>query len=249
MPMKRTLALTRILGKVGIWQITVVLLAVALTWGFLLTDLRQEYRDEVEGAQRETTALARGLGETTLMSFDTIDQTLKDMREAYSRDPDHFDLRAWFDGHQFGTGLIIQATIVGPDGIVIQSNLPLAARTDLSDRDHIRVQKNSITDEMFISQPVLGRVSKRKSLNVTRKIIGPDGRYEGTVVVSAGLDYLTRFLESLSARGVIELIGVTDGVIRSMAPVDIDLIGSSEHDFGRMVRIGSGTIRTDAYDG
>jgi signal transduction histidine kinase/ActR/RegA family two-component response regulator len=250
MPLRHAARASRLLARAGVWHVLLVGLTLAVTWVFLVTDLREEYRDAIDGAQRETSALARGLGETTLASFDTIDQTLKDLREAYQRDPAHFNLRTWFADHRFGTGLIIQASIVGPDGIVVQSNLPLAARTDLSDREHVRFQKDSTGDEMFISKPVLGRVSNRKSLNVTRKMIAPDGSYAGTVVVSAGLDYLTRFMESLSARGVIALIGSNDGIIRSRAPVDNELIGTRDPDIGRM-RAGTanGTLRTDTAGG
>jgi signal transduction histidine kinase/ActR/RegA family two-component response regulator len=250
MPLRHATRLSHLLARAGVWHILLVGFTLALTWIFMVSDLRDEYSHAIDGAQRETSALARGLGETTLASFDTIDQTLKDMREAYARDPAHFDLRAWFAEHRFGTGLIIQASVVGPDGIVVQSNLPLAVRTDLSDREHVRFQKNSTGDEMFISKPVIGRVSNRKSLNVTRKMVNPDGSYAGTVVVSAGLDYLTRFYESLSARGVIALIGRNDGIIRSRAPVDNDLIGTPEPDIGRMVAgSANGTLRTDTAHG
>jgi signal transduction histidine kinase/ActR/RegA family two-component response regulator len=250
MPLRQAARASRLLARAGVWHVLLVGLTLALTWIFLVTDLREEYHDAIDGAQRETSALARGLGETTLASFDTIDQTLKDLRDDYSRDPAHFDIHTWFADHRFGTGLIIQAVIIGPDGIMLQSNLPFAARTDLSDREHVRFQKTSTGDEMFISKPILGRVSNRKSLNVTRKIIGPDGRYAGTVVVSAGLDYLTRFYESLSARGVIALIGSKDGIIRSRAPVDNELIGTIDPDIGRMLAGGAnGSLRTDTAGG
>jgi signal transduction histidine kinase len=204
--------------------------ALGLTWAFLIGDLRQQYRDSIAGTQRETTALARGLAETTTSSFDIVDQTLRDMRDAYVRDPDRFVLKAWMDAHSFGTGLIIQATIVGVDGVVLQSSLPLSGRVDLSDREHVRVQKESTTDELFISQPVLGRISNKKSLNITRKIVGPAGDYAGTVVVSAGLDYMTRFLESLTTRGSITLTGAIDGIVRARAPADNDVIGVRDPD-------------------
>ena len=199
MPLRHATRVSGLLARAGVWHVLLVGFTLALTWIFLVTDLREEYHDAIDGAQRETSALARGLGETTLASFDTIDQTLKDLRDDYVRDPAHFDLRTWFADHRFGTGLIIQASIIGPDGIVLQSNLPLPPRTDLSDREHVRFQKNSTGDEMFISKPVLGRVSNRKSLNITRKMVAPDGSYAGTVVVSAVA--IDEALEKVYGRG------------------------------------------------
>lgn len=141
-PLKQAARASRLLARAGVWHVILIGLTLSLTWIFLIADLRQEYRHAVESAQLETSSLARGLGETTLASFDTIDQTLKDLREAYIRDPAHFDIRTWFDDHRFGTGLIIQASIIGPDGIVVQSNLPMHGRTDLSDREHVKFQKD-----------------------------------------------------------------------------------------------------------
>ncbi len=165
--------------------------------------------------------------------------------------PAHFDLRTWFADHRFGTGLIIQASIIGPDGIVLQSNLPARRPEPICPTASMSgSRRDSTGDEMFISKPVLGRVSNRKSLNVTRKMIAPDGSYAGTVVVSAGLDYLTRFYKSLSARGVIALIGSTDGIIRSRAPADNELIGSRDPDIGRMLAgSANGSLRTDTAGG
>ena len=233
----------------GFWHAAMVGFAILLTWGLLIGDLHQEYHDAIDAAQRETVALSRGLGETTVTAFDTIDQTLKDLREAFGRDPEHFDLPSWFDAHRFGTGLIIQTTIIDKDGIVLKSNLPLAGRIDLSDREHVRFQKVSLSDQMFISRPVLGRVSKKPSLNVTRKIISSDGSYNGTVVVSAGLDYLERFLAALSSRGVIEIVGTKDQIIRSRAPADMTIIGGVKAEARHMIEQGSGIVRTEMLHG
>jgi hypothetical protein len=147
MPWTKIVPAYQALSRAGGWHLVLVTSAVALTWGFLASDLRQEYRDAVEGARRETSAIAQGLEETTAASFDMIDQTLKDLREAYGRDPATFNVRNWFGDRKFGTGLIIQASIVGPDDIVLQSNLPVIERTDLSDREHIRIQKESLVDD------------------------------------------------------------------------------------------------------
>ena len=45
--------------------------------GLLIDNLHQEYHDASDAAQRAAVALSRGLGETTVTSFDTLGQTLK----------------------------------------------------------------------------------------------------------------------------------------------------------------------------
>ncbi|OYV36716.1 MAG: hypothetical protein B7Z80_14800 [Rhodospirillales bacterium 20-64-7] len=250
MPAQRLGRLRGALNQSGAWHVIFVACAILMTWGFLLLDLQQEYRDTLNGALRETRGAALGLGETTRVSFDAIDQSLKALRADYVRDPARFDLKAWLANHQVGTGLLIQAAVVDRDGIVVASNLPMTTRVDLSDRAHIRAQRDSRDDEMFISRPVLGRVSKAKSLNITRKILAPDGRYAGAVVLSVGLDFLTRFYQSLTSDGYVFLVGSRDGIIRGRAPADDALIGTQDPGISSIIAAGGvGSVRTRATEG
>ncbi|MBK9443732.1 MAG: PAS domain-containing protein [Comamonadaceae bacterium] len=51
---------------------------------------------------------------------------------------------------------------------------------------------------MFISEPVLGRVSKRWSLQFTRPIFDQAGRFDGVIVLSVASDHFTRFNETFN---------------------------------------------------
>lgn len=236
--------ISRLLPGIGAGQALLILAALGLIWGLLIGNLLQSYRDSLAGARRETSSLASGLSETTVATFDMVDQNLKDLRAAYQRDPAHFDVKQWVAERGLRTGLIIQASLVDRDGIIFQSNLPMQGRVSIAARQHFRVQRDSAADDIFISEPVLGFVSKRKSLNVTRKIIGPDGQFDGVVVVSVGLDYLNRFFQGLSSNGLIELIGKNDGIVRARAPADMDRIGERKPGF-ELIQKGSGSLRTD----
>ncbi|MCW3475410.1 ATP-binding protein [Limobrevibacterium gyesilva] len=204
-----------------------VLGLVIMAWAGIVVHLRQEYRQALQGAVQDTTNLARGFSENISRAFDAIDQTLLFARESYQRDPTRFDLTTWARSRQFTHGLTIQLTIIDAEGIVLMTNLgPVTSRVDLSDREHVRVQKEATEDRMFISAPVLGRLSGKWSINVTRRIGRPDGSYGGTVVVSVDIGYLTRFYESLDiGNGDVLLVG-EDGVIRAHAPLRDGVIGT-----------------------
>ncbi|MDE2371454.1 MAG: hypothetical protein KGN16_20970 [Burkholderiales bacterium] len=86
---------------------------------------------------------------------------------------------------------------------------------DLSDREHFRVHVHASGDRLFISQPVLGRVSGKWSIQVTRRIALADGRFAGVAVVSVdpGIFPNLRTFADLGPQGVAALYG-TDGVGR-----------------------------------
>ena len=86
---------------------------------------------------------------------------------------------------------------------------------NLADREHINVHMRSSTVGLYISKPVLGRVSGKWSLQMTRRIDYPDGSFKGVVVASMNPQYFTSLYQKINLGnfGSISLIG-EDGVIR-----------------------------------
>ena len=154
------------------------------------------------------------------------EQTLLLLRAYYTQHPDDFDLAGIMPAGQDPDNPTMQVSLTDAAGIMKTGNLPIAGRVDLSDREHIRVHFNTPKDELFISKPVLGRVSKKWSIQFTRKAFGPDGRFDEVLVLSIDANYLSRFYRSLDiGNGSIILAGLADGVVRSRAPNLTNAIG------------------------
>ncbi len=210
----------------GGWRGVVGPLALALAiigalWGGIVAFLSEERHQLLAAAGHDSANLARAFEESIVRAFESVDETLIFTRELYLRDPEHFDLRGWARRGNFrGGGLIAQISLIGPDGLLRQSNLGTSGPDiDLSDRPHFRIQRTAGKDRPFISVPVLGRNSGIWTLNCTRRVTGPNGAFLGAVVVSLDISYLTRFYDSIAiGHGSILLVG-TDGVIRAAAPL------------------------------
>ena len=179
-------------------------------------------RTASEKASREDLGnLARVLAEHTGRTIDGADRTLRFVRREYLTKGPTLNLKEW----AVIDGLIDQAygqvAIIGVDGHLIQSSVRSVASgapIDLSDREHFRVHREGATDHIFISRPVVGRVSGKRTVQITRRIEEPDGKFGGVVVLTLSTDYLGRLYGSVdlgsSEAGLITLIG-TDGIVRA----------------------------------
>ncbi|HGO6126514.1 diguanylate cyclase [Burkholderia cepacia] len=95
-------------------------------------------------------------------------------------------------------GLLVPAdqtlvTLVDANGLVRQA-WPTApeAPVYLGDREHFVAQQNAKRDDVYIGVAVRGRVSKRPTLQFTRKLLDADGKFSGVVVVSEPLSFFTK---------------------------------------------------------
>jgi diguanylate cyclase (GGDEF)-like protein len=126
----------------------------------------------------------------------------------------------------FASEDLLQLSRTDKTGMLVESNIDVVAPVSLADRDHIRYQversARSLPSELYIGQPVLGRVSKQWSIQLSRPIVKPDMSFEGVLVASLDPHYFERFFRQLqlAPEDEVVLVGL-DGVVR-MASRDID---------------------------
>jgi hypothetical protein len=191
------------------------LVMIAACWTAILYVMSVEREKTLEGAIQQSESLVRLLEIDTAQTLSGIDRTLLLLRNAYEADPNRFDLRSWTE-RAAGTGdLTIQSSIFGPDGFM------RATTTDykgpplyVGDREHFLVHVDAGGDKLFISKPVVGRASGKLSIQLSRGIRGPDGKFDGIIIASLDPDFIEKFYETvdLGSDGSVVLRNL-DGVI------------------------------------
>jgi len=191
------------------------LVIIAGLWTALRLQLKHDRAQTARSAELATANLARAVEEHFLSTVQHIDGLLLELRDEYLKGPENFRKRIKFhQDHNFG-GLLIQTSVIDPKGIMIVSPQQLpAVPLYLGDREHFRAHLNTPRDTLFISKPLLGRVSKKWSIQFTRKIVRPDGSFGGVLVLSVTPDYFSNYLRTLDLGkgGAAALLGA-DGVI------------------------------------
>jgi diguanylate cyclase (GGDEF)-like protein/PAS domain S-box-containing protein len=188
---------------------------IAIIWGGIYLLASQEHENAYQDALRQGGNLARVLEEYIERIVQESDSALLALRSAYAMDPQHFDIAGWAARTQSYTNLTVQFGIAGADGFVKLSSLgPVSTPIYVGDRLAFTFQRDNKDDRLFISDPLLGKVTKKLTIDFTRRITASDGSFAGTVVSSLNIAELERFFSSLDLgdSGIVTLVGA-DGVI------------------------------------
>lgn len=172
---------------------------VAMLVLLLLTrQVTQAHLQESErNARRELTNLSQLSQQHANRTLHAADQTLHIIRALYVRDGMALDLAALVRQGVVDVDLLHQVGIIDAQGIFRLSNLPQTPAVNLADREHFKVHVARASDELFVSQPMLGRVSNKWTIQLTRRISQPDGSFAGVAVVSLDAGYFASFYASL----------------------------------------------------
>jgi diguanylate cyclase (GGDEF)-like protein len=192
---------------------------VAAVWIGVLHMIAIERADATRLAETNAANLARSFEENVRRTIDHIDTILLTLRNVYLDDDKDFGRQLENRYRAIFGDLILQVAIIGPDGILKFSNLSVNSdHIDLSDRQHFLVHTTTDRDDLYISQPIRGRVSNKTSLQFTRRINPGTAPLVGVIVVSVPPSLFTTFYQSIDIGrgGVISLVGL-DGVIRARA--------------------------------
>lgn len=193
-----------------IWGILCV--GIALVGANVLRQIeRQAANDAAANAERVSRLLLANFERTS----DAIDGFMTNFASNFSLQ--------WSQGEVFERlraldlpKAIVQLSVVDANGIAVASSLsPNAERVDVSDRMHIRVHKENRITGLYISAPVLGRVSNLWTIQFTRSVRDAQGRLQAILVASYDLRDFISFYGGLNIgnTGMIALTGL-DGIVR-----------------------------------
>lgn len=208
-----------------IWVVAGLLLAV--TWWHIAKQVDESERRELMAASRDLANLTRVSQEHADRTLHSADQVIRFVQARYLELGTKLDLIRLTEQGIIDAENFPQVGVIDEHGIYILANRPIAGRLDLSDREHFKVHVGTPSDQLYVSKPVLGRATGKWSIQLTRRINLPDGRFGGVVVLSIDPGYFTRFYSELllGQKGLSTLVG-TDGFVRARHPGEGEAYGA-----------------------
>jgi NO-binding membrane sensor protein with MHYT domain/signal transduction histidine kinase len=210
-PRNRAKFLTRGIGGIGAALIITMWAAAAIS----IYAAREAAMDH---ARSETRNLSAAFADEVSHVLDGVAASMEIVAQRMRANPGHYDIYAWASDIPILSGATIHGSIAGPDGWMIGTTLdPAPAPLYLGDREHVRVHMAGQVTGLFIGKPVLGRVSKQITINVTRRVDDKTGKFLGVIIFGLSPSELTSMHKTidLGQHRVITLSGLDDNVIRA----------------------------------
>lgn len=195
-------------------------MALILIWTAVLYELNRSEKGYLREAEIKTSIQSQVFTEFSRSTIRRVNEVILDIRTQWTGDWKSF---ATLIQRRQGIidDLTFQVTVIDSDGIMIFSNLAKpATRVDLSQRVHFRVHKQAgDADHLYISTPVLGKVSGKWSIQFTRPIL-KNGKFNGVLVVSVSPDLFSQFAEKLQlGKGGSATMVKTTGELMARYPI------------------------------
>ena len=191
---------------------------IAMLWLGVGLAYRQDVQQDFNEVQRRNQNYAMLFEENVLRSIGEIDKAILYLRRSIEASKGHIDYQTIVMTTDVLSEIIVQVAIIDANGISRGSNaVPTTTNLiDISDREHFRVHLGTDEDKLFISKPLIGRASKKWSVQFTRRFSNKDGSFAGVVVASMDPVHFTRFYNKidLGQTSSVALVG-DDGVVRS----------------------------------
>jgi diguanylate cyclase (GGDEF)-like protein len=206
------------------------LLVLVLLWTVISARLSVERESTNREAAASAAILSAALEQHTIKAIHQVDQITRFVKFEFEKSPRNFDLRSTVEKGVVQSDTLVQVSLIDEHGLLIASTAeanPLPV--DLSDRMHFKVHEHENDDHLYISTPVLGRVSRQWTLQMTRRLNHRDGSFAGVVVVSENPGYFTGDFYNNAAigkDGVIAVIADSGAVLARRTGAVNDPLGS-----------------------
>lgn len=125
--------------------------------------------------------------------------------------------------------LRVQIALMDRNGNQIKSTLARSNQrtVNIADRPHFRAQLDPSRDDLYISNPVIGRGSGEQTIQFTRKVMDSAGAFNGVAVLSLGCAQISEFYETSEVGDGFVALRTTEGVLLARGPNVPAKIGAS----------------------
>ncbi len=173
-----------------------LLLLLGLHWFLLLGSHDEQRRQADAELHQRATQMVSALTLQIETLVGSLDYMAHSLASTWSLERATFIRAAGNVEQALPPGALLQIAVADSTGQLVYSNLSnTAPLLSIADREHFQIHQQNKQPELFISRPVLGRLSGQWTLQFSRPIL-EQGKFRGVVVLSVSPEYLAGTLRS-----------------------------------------------------
>lgn len=192
---------------------------IVATWIFTVRSIETQRTEVFNRVAARITNQALTFSEQIGRQVLAMDQTLRALGSLWERDPAQFDLDAWRGSMVSASGVSRDVLLVDEKGVVLQSSVAEAVGQSVADRDYYRAatEDPAARGRLFIGAATIDPIIRAWHMNVSRTLRHHDGSFAGMLVVDWRVSALAEVFSqtNVDLNGLVALIGLSDGLIRS----------------------------------
>jgi diguanylate cyclase (GGDEF)-like protein len=214
---------------------------IAMLWFGIVWKYQDHSETEHRAAVQNNANLALLFEENVVRTIGEVDKALLYVRRRIQERDGTVDFRRAVSNPEVMSDTIRWIAIIDATGTLRAANNAAQPPppADLSDREHFRIHLGNTKDELFVGRPIVGRVSGKWLIPLSRRFYNKDGSFAGVLVASLDPGHFTQFYQSikLGRSGSFALFGLDGGVRatggtggRGLFQLAQDISGTRLHD-------------------
>jgi diguanylate cyclase (GGDEF)-like protein/PAS domain S-box-containing protein len=191
------------------------LVLIGLIWAAIAQRTQFERNEAIENATKENSNLVMAFEEQTVRTLRAAEQVARFVRHEYASRGARMNLPRYIENRVINENAFTIISVVDERGDVVVSNRRTGT-VNYADRRFFTFHQERKDDALYISAPLLGRVSHTWQIPMSIRVDKPDGSFGGVIVLSVDPAYLAGFYQKadLGQQAVVSLVGL-DGITRA----------------------------------
>ena len=191
------------------------LVFIVVIWVAAVQRANFEMQQTVAAEMRQNANFAIALEEQSLKTFKNIDQALRFVVREFGRDGKAIKLEQILAASTLEPLLVNFLAVADENGSFVAGRMG-ATQVNARDREYFQYHQQKVRDDMFVGKPILGRISGKWTIPVSRRISKTDGSFGGIAVITLNPAFFNDlYLKTdLGANGILAVMGF-DGIVRT----------------------------------
>jgi len=198
-----------------------------VVWLFLVAMVSRDYTQAFRDIEQNNDQLVRAYEEHVRRSLHGVEEQMLLIKSEYERSGVTPAVATMLERARLNP-LLLQIVLINAAGDLVQTVQRGDPGLNYADRAFFQAHVSADSEQTFISKPEFGRITKKRSTYLSRRINGPGGSFAGVVAMAVDSAYFTSFYQALDFKPgqIVRVIGL-DGIIRASWRGDASEIGQS----------------------